>query len=94
MVIATPHNALAEITLAAVKAGKHTLVEKPAACAARELEPILAALRQSQVCVRVGFNHRYHRAFQKAISWLVKIRFGRTHVYSRPLRARRSHRLR
>src|SRR6185503_14580161 len=42
VVIATPHDKLAEITLAAVKAGKHVLVEKPAARSAAELEPVVA----------------------------------------------------
>lgn len=63
VIIATPHNHLAEITAAAIKAKKHVLVEKPAARSARELEPLLT---QEHVCVRVGFNHRYHRALQKA----------------------------
>ena len=38
VIIATPHDTLAEITLAAVDAGKHVLVEKPAARFASELE--------------------------------------------------------
>lgn len=66
VIIATPHQVLAEITLAAIYANKHVLVEKPAARAAEELMPLLAAIEVSSVCVRVGFNHRYHRAFQKA----------------------------
>ena len=66
VVIATPHDSLAEITLAAIEAGKHVLVEKPAARNAEELQPILSALKTSQSCVRVGFNHRYHRALRKA----------------------------
>ncbi len=66
VIVATPHNSLAEITLSAVRANKHVLVEKPAACAAHELEPVLSALKNFNSCVRVGFNHRYHRAFQKA----------------------------
>ncbi len=66
VIIATPHNALAEITLAAIQANKHVLVEKPAACFPEELEPAIAASHHSNVCVRVGFNHRYHRALQKA----------------------------
>lgn len=66
VIIATPHHVLAEITLAAIHAHKHVLVEKPAACFPEELEPIIAAAERSSVCVRVGFNHRYHRALQKA----------------------------
>lgn len=66
IIICTLHASLAEITEAAAKAGKHILVEKPAGRRAVELEPAIAAANQSGVLVRVGFNHRYHRAFRKA----------------------------
>lgn len=66
VIIATLHDSLAQITLAAIEAGKHVLVEKPAARNATELEPVLAAAERRGVKVHVGFNHRYHRAFRKA----------------------------
>jgi predicted dehydrogenase len=66
VIVATPHDALAEITLAAVNAGKHVLVEKPAARFASELIPVLAARDKKRVQVHVGFNHRYHRSLRKA----------------------------
>src|SRR5450432_1433444 len=66
VIVATPHNSLAEITSAAVTAGKHVLVEKPAARHVSELRPLLASIKQNKTLVRVGFNHRYHRAFQHA----------------------------
>lgn len=66
VVIATLHDSLAEITLAAVEAGKHVLVEKPAARSAAELEPVMVAAEKHGVKVHVGFNHRYHRALRKA----------------------------
>jgi predicted dehydrogenase len=66
VVIATPHDSLAEITLAAVQRGKHVLVEKPAARSATELAPVAAEAARRGVLVRVGFNHRYHRALRKA----------------------------
>ncbi len=66
VVIATLHDSLAEITLAAIEAGKHVLVEKPAARNPAELEPVMAAAERHGVKVHVGFNHRYHRAFRKA----------------------------
>jgi predicted dehydrogenase len=66
VVIATPHDSLAEITLAAVRAGKHVLVEKPAARSAAELRPVVEESERRNAIVRVGFNHRYHRAFRKA----------------------------
>jgi predicted dehydrogenase len=66
VVIATPQDSQVEIARAAISAGIHVLVEKPAARHVDELLelPQLAAARN--VRVRVGFNHRYHRAFQDA----------------------------
>jgi predicted dehydrogenase len=66
VVVATPHNVLAEITAKAVEAGKHVLVEKPAARHVSELESVVSAVKKARVLVRVGFNHRYHRAFREA----------------------------
>ena len=66
VIISTLHDSLAEISLAAIKAGKHVLVEKPAARNPNELIAVMQAERDAAVKVRVGFNHRYHRALQKA----------------------------
>jgi len=66
VIVAVPHHALAEITHAAIQAGKHVLVEKPAARDAGELRPLVALAEKQGVLVRVGFNHRYHRAFRRA----------------------------
>ena len=66
VIVATPHDTLAAIALGAVNAGKHVLVEKPAARFASELEPVLAARDAKSVRVHVGFNHRYHRSLRKA----------------------------
>jgi predicted dehydrogenase len=64
--VSTSNDALAEVTLAAVQAGKHVLVEKPAGRNPGELIPVMAAADRAGVCVQVGFNHRYHPAFQQA----------------------------
>jgi predicted dehydrogenase len=66
VIVATTNNWLAPITLASVQAGKHVLVEKPAARTAEELRPALAAARNTGAQVQVGFNHRFHPALQKA----------------------------
>jgi len=66
VIVSTLHDSLAEITQAAIIAGKHVLVEKPAAKKAEELEPLVELERQHKVKVRVGFNHRYHRSLRKA----------------------------
>ncbi|WP_159006126.1 Gfo/Idh/MocA family oxidoreductase [Bradyrhizobium sp. S69] len=66
VIISTLHDTLAEIAHGAVAAGKHALIEKPAARRASELEGLAEAAAASGSLVRVGFNHRYHRALQKA----------------------------
>lgn len=66
VVVATTNDALAEISIAALEAGKHVLVEKPAARNVAELDRVIAAARASGRLVRVGFNHRYHPALRKA----------------------------
>lgn len=70
VVVATTNDQLAPIARSAVEAGKHVLVEKPAARSAEELEPVLGAARRaferSGVIVKVGFNHRFHPALLKA----------------------------
>jgi predicted dehydrogenase len=66
VIIATVHDSLAYITLAAIEAGKHVLVEKPAARNPEELEQVMKAAERYKIKVHVGFNHRYHRAFRKA----------------------------
>ena len=66
VIVATPHNLLAEISGAAVREGKHVLVEKPGARNVDELRGLISIAESAGVRVRVGFNHRYHPAFQQA----------------------------
>lgn len=63
---ATTHDMLALVAAAAAAAGKHVLMEKPGARRATELDPVVEAARRTGAKVRVGFNHRYHRALRKA----------------------------
>jgi predicted dehydrogenase len=87
VVIATTHDLLPEIALAAISAGKHLLVEKPAARRAEELIPVIEATKRAGVQVRVGFNHRYHRAFRSAREIVTRGELG----YLMFLRARYGH---
>ena len=64
--VATPHDRLAEIAEAAVVAGKHVLVEKPAGRNAAEIGKVAEAARKHKKIVKVGYNHRFHPALQKA----------------------------
>jgi predicted dehydrogenase len=66
MIVSTLNGSLAPIALRAVKAGKHVLVEKPGALNASQLREIAAAAVDSGVKVRIGYNHRFHPALQKA----------------------------
>ncbi len=66
VIIATLHASLAEIAHGAVQHGKHVLVEKPGGRKADELTKVIAEAQKTNSLVRVGFNHRYHRAFRKA----------------------------
>jgi predicted dehydrogenase len=62
VIVSTRHDSLAPLALEAIRAGKHVLVEKPAARNAAELAPLLEAERRHGVRVRVGYNHRFHPA--------------------------------
>lgn len=66
VIVATLNASLAPITLAAVRAGKHVLVEKPGALNAAQLRTIEAAARKTGALVRLGYNHRFHPALQQA----------------------------
>ncbi|MCW5979230.1 MAG: Gfo/Idh/MocA family oxidoreductase [Bryobacteraceae bacterium] len=66
VVVAATHNMLAPVAAEAAAAGKHVLVEKPGARRPRELDAALDAARRTGAVVRVGYNHRYHRAMVKA----------------------------
>ncbi len=66
VIVATTNDQLVPSGMLAVAAGKHVLVEKPAARSASELEPLAKAARERGVRVKVGFNHRFHPAAQRA----------------------------
>ena len=65
--ISTLNSTLQPIALAAVKNGKHVLVEKPAGISVAELDALEIAAKQTGALVRVGYNHRYHPACLKAL---------------------------
>ncbi|MDR3049950.1 MAG: Gfo/Idh/MocA family oxidoreductase [Elusimicrobiota bacterium] len=66
VVIAVPHNQLAIIALEAAKAGKHILIEKPAARRSDELLPLAKIVKEKNLKIKVGYNHRFHPSIQKA----------------------------
>ena len=66
VIVATINSTLAEISAAAIRAGKHVIVEKPAGISVKEIDELITLEKKYGVCVRVGFNHRFHPAFIKA----------------------------
>ncbi len=66
VIVATQNHSLARVALDAVRHGKHVLVEKPGALNAAQLREVHAAAEQSDVRARIGHNHRFHPALQKA----------------------------
>jgi predicted dehydrogenase len=66
VIVATINSALAEVSAAAIHAGKHVIVEKPAGISVQQIDELIVLEKKYGVCVRVGFNHRFHPAFIKA----------------------------
>ena len=66
VIVSTLNSSLAPIALAAVEAGKHVMLEKPGALGPAELRTLQGAAASRGVSVRIGYNHRFHPALQKA----------------------------
>ena len=66
VVVATINSTLAEVSAAALAAGKHVLCEKPFGVSAEEAGGLLAAAGEAGTVVKVGFTLRHHEAIQRA----------------------------
>lgn len=64
--ICTIHDQHAPLTLAAIAAGKHVLVEKPFACSLADCRTIVAAAEQAGVTVMVAQNQRFLPTYKSA----------------------------
>jgi predicted dehydrogenase len=69
IVVCTPPNLHAPISIAAMSRGKHVLCEKPLTKTLKEAEEVLAAAKANKVTLKCGFNHRHHPGIQKAKLW-------------------------
>lgn len=64
IVIATPHDTHADLTVRALEAGKHVWCEKPLALTLDELQQVEDAWKGSDRVLFVGFNRRYSPAVE------------------------------
>lgn len=65
VIVAVSNNQLAPLTLQALRAKKHVLVEKPGAMQLSELLEMKDLTLEHGLSVKVGFNHRFHPALLK-----------------------------
>ena len=83
VLIANPNAYHAPVTLAAIAAGKHVLVEKPMCMTLAEADAIIAAEAAARgLVVQVGYMRRYAQAFLKAcevLPTLGPVRLARVH---------------
>lgn len=66
VVVATPSEHHCAIVIAAARAGKHVLCEKPMAMNAAECDSMLAAVDKAGVKLQIGFMRRFDRNFVSA----------------------------
>ena len=60
VLVLTPPDTHAEISIAAMKAGKHVLCEKPLCRTIKEADDMIQAAIDNKVILKCGFNHRHH----------------------------------
>ncbi|MDD3411817.1 MAG: Gfo/Idh/MocA family oxidoreductase [Eubacteriales bacterium] len=75
--VCAANSAHAEITLAALKAGKHVLCEKPMAMTLADCEAMVAQAKQSGKFLMIGHNQRLTQAHLKARQLLEEGKIGR-----------------
>jgi predicted dehydrogenase len=66
VVIATHHDSHAELAIAAARAGRHILLEKPMAISVGDAGAIAAAVRKAGVCLQVNYKFRLEKAVNQA----------------------------
>lgn len=66
VIVASPNGVHAEHSIAAARAGKHILLEKPMATNVADAEAIAVAAKEAGVTLAMGFHMRHHPAHQEA----------------------------
>jgi len=70
VMVCTPPHLHAEMSIAAMKNGKHVLCEKPLTRTIAEANAMLKAAQDNKVVLKCGFNHRHHPGIRKAREWV------------------------
>jgi predicted dehydrogenase len=68
VIVSTIHRDLASIAAAAATHGCHVLVEKPGGTDVAQLGKAVEAAANAKVCLKVGYNHRFHPGIARAHS--------------------------
>lgn len=75
--ICLPHHLHQEVSLAAIAAGKHVLLEKPIACTLDEAAQIVEAARRAKVTLVVELTHRFYEPVREARAAIARGVLGR-----------------
>lgn len=75
--ICTPSGMHAEMGIAAAKAGKHVIVEKPMALSLKDADDLIKACEENGVKLAVCFQNRFNLPVQKLRKALEEGRFGK-----------------
>lgn len=81
VVIAAPTPAHADLTVEALRAGKHVLCEKPLAGTLAEADRVAAAVEASGLVVQVGFQRRHDAVWRDAVRLVRSGQVGRPRLY-------------
>ena len=66
--VSLPNYLAAEVTIAGIERGLHVFCEKPPGRDVSDVERVIEAERQHPgLCVKYGFNHRYHHSVRAAL---------------------------
>jgi predicted dehydrogenase len=77
VLICTPPHVHAEIGIAAMRAGKHVLCEKPMTRTVAEAEQLVRVSQETGMTLKCGFNHRHHPAIWEARKLLAQGTIGK-----------------
>ena len=74
VLVGNPDAYHADVVIAAIRAGKHVLLEKPIAVTLAETDAMIAAESHSAATVQVGYMRRYAPAFVEAVALAAEVR--------------------